>query len=73
MPCCTIVSHIDNLTTLFVERLITSFGRFEMCEHLFLPIINVLQRVVFALMQMPFDGSDGFLGVGGNPVHDDDQ
>ena len=34
--------------------------------------INVLLRVVFALMQMPFDGSVGFLTVGGNPVHDHD-
>ena len=23
-------------------------------------------------MQMPFDGSEGFLAVGGSPVHDDD-
>ena len=34
---------------------------------------NVLRRLVPALMHMPFDAGEGFLAVGGNPLHDDDQ
>ena len=72
MLCFTILSRSDNLTNLWIKGLITWCGRFEMWEHLFLSKINVRRMVVLALMQIPFDGSGGFLDVGGNPVHNND-
>ena len=70
MPCFTILSRSDTLTNLLIEGLISWSGGFEMCEHLFPP--KFLRSVVLALMQMPFDRREGFLAVGGNPVHDND-
>ena len=70
MPYFTKLSCSDNLRNLVIEGLMVS--RIQDVQTSLSSRKNVLRRVVFALWQIAFEGTEGFLAVGGNPVHDDD-